>query len=355
MAPPIVSIVMSVFNGERFLPQAVESMLNQTFKDFEFIIIDDGSGDGSAAILDSYQTRDPRIRVYHQKNKGLISSLNFGCELACGKYIARMDADDIAIPDRLLLQVEFMESHPEVSVVGGAVQFINADGKALITARYPTRNRDIQRELLDGSVLWHPTVLFLKTTFVSIGGYRNIADAEDYDLWLRIADHFQLANLSTVVLKYRIHSGQGSVMRCRKQALATLAARNAAILRRSGNPDPLDSIREITPALLAGMGISEVDLQTAMARGYLASIRNMCRSGEYSLALNMLEILHSAEYEQSECWVIADSHLWAARAYWGKGRFVRSLFSAGHALVIRPIIVGRPLRALLGWASNISN
>jgi hypothetical protein len=348
MTTPMVSIVMSVFNGATFLSQAIASILDQSFGDFEFLIIDDGSNDGSASILASYQ-EDSRVRIYHQENKGLIQSLNRGCELARGKYIARMDADDIATRDRLQLQVKFMEEHPEVSVVGGAVEFIDASGKVLITARYPVNDTEIKRALLDGNALWHPTVLFRKETFDSVGGYRNIADAEDYDLWLRIADRFQLVNLATVVLKYRIHPAQGSVLRFRKQALGTLAARTSAILRRSGKPDPLNSIEEITPTVLGVMGVSETNLQTTMARGSLSCIRNMCRLGEYSLALDMLKILHSFEFGRAESWVIADSHLWAARMYWSKAKFIKSLFSVGRAVVIRPIILGRPFRALGRW------
>jgi hypothetical protein len=130
MTNPTVSVVMSVFNGEPYLHEALESILNQTFRDFEFIIINDGSTDGSATVLESYRKSDSRLRVYHQENRGVGESLNRGCGLAQGKYIARMDADDIATSGRLMRQVEFMEGHPEVDVVGGAVEFIDATGKS---------------------------------------------------------------------------------------------------------------------------------------------------------------------------------------------------------------------------------
>src|ERR1700683_781969 len=112
MTTPKISVVMSVFNSERFLREAVESILRQSFRDFEFIIMDDGSTDRSAAILDSYQENDARVKVYHKKHGGLIESLNHGCSLAQGKYIARMDADDISDGDRLKWQVDFMDAHP---------------------------------------------------------------------------------------------------------------------------------------------------------------------------------------------------------------------------------------------------
>ena len=116
MVSPIVSVVMSVYNGERFLREAVGSILDQSFRKFEFIVINDGSTDFTGAMLDSYQEQDLRMHVYHQENRGLVESLNRGCALAQGKYIARMDADDISVINRLMWQVEFMEKHPEVTV-----------------------------------------------------------------------------------------------------------------------------------------------------------------------------------------------------------------------------------------------
>src|SRR5262249_10266218 len=116
---PKVSVAMSVHNGERFLAEATDSILGQTFRDFELILVDDGSTDGSGAIADAYQRKDTRVRVIHQHKFGLVAALNQACEQARGEYIARMDADDVAIPDRLVRQVAFMDAHPEVAVLGG--------------------------------------------------------------------------------------------------------------------------------------------------------------------------------------------------------------------------------------------
>lgn len=340
---------MGVYNGDRFLSQAVDSILEQSYRDLEFIIINDGSTDLSASILDSYSRADPRVRVYHQKNRGLIETLNCGCKLSRGKYIARMDADDIAVRDRLMWQLEFMEMHPDVGVLGGAVEFINETNEALRIARYPLRDREIQRSLLDSNVLWHPSIFLRKTVFDAVGGYRKVVDAEDYDMWLRIADRFQLANLYAVVLKYRIHPGQVSVGRCKTQAFGATAAQAAARIRRNGGSDPLDLAGEITPTLLAELGVSEAIQQTALARGYLSCFRNMCQAGEYDPAWKMLELLRSPEVEHAEKWVIADAHLWAARLYFSQKEFGRSVFSIGRALAIRPALLARPLKLLLLW------
>ena len=347
MTIPMISVVMSVFNGERFLCEAIESILNQTISDFEFVIIDDGSTDKTVSILDFYQRRDRRVHVYRQENLGLIRSLNRGCGLARGKYIARMDADDIACRGRLARQIEFMEAHPTIGVLGGAVEFIDATGKVLSLARYPIEDCEIRAALLDSSVFWHPTTVFRREVFVSVGGYRSIVDAEDYDLWLRIADKFELANLDSVVLKYRIHPYQVSVRKCRQQALSAVAARAAAVSRRNGNPDPLDSIGEITSEILAGLGVSEETLHTTLARGYLSCIRNMVTAGEYSLALRELKTLRASEIRHADAWVIADLHLMAARVFLHQFKFAQTVMSAGHAVITRPLILARPLKPLL--------
>jgi len=348
MTTPIVSVVMSVFNGERFLREAVESILNQSFRELEFIVIDDGSTDGSASILDSYQNSDSRMKVHHKEHGGLIESLNRGCRLAQGKYIARMDADDVAIKDRLTRQLDFMETHPQVGALGGAVEWIDAMGKSLGTHRYPAEDREIKATLLQGCALWHPTVLLRREVFAWAGGYRSmVVDGEDYDLWLRIAERHQLANLDAVVLKYRIHPYQVSMRKGEQQILCMLAAQVAASSRRNGMPDPLNSVKEITPETLAALGVTKARQQSRLASYHRGWIRNMCMAGEYAAALKAaLETLQS-DLEYVERWEVADLHLTVARLYWRQGRPFSSLLSAAQAALTHPVMVGRPLKPLL--------
>lgn len=349
---PIVSVVMSVYNGERFLREAVESILDQSFLEFEFIIINDGSTDFTAEMLDSYQKNDPRVHVYHQENRGLVESLNRGCGLAQGSYIARMDADDISVKNRLMWQVDFMEKHPEVGVLGGAAEIIDTTGNSLRTAANPIEDHEIRYALLDDCPVWHPTVLMRKDVFVSVGGYRKVVfGAEDYDLWLRIADHYQLANLEAVLLHYRLHPYQVTVSKIRQTAFSTLAARAAAAFRRDGIPDPLNSVVEITPEVLVGLGVSETMQQATLAQRYLWSIGTLYNNGEYSVAFNVLtEMLQSCDWKQAEKRIIADLRILEAQLYWRQGSFLRSIVIVGHAAIIRPIILGRPFRSLLRWA-----
>lgn len=357
MHAPLVSVVMSVRDGERFLRSAVESILEQTCHDFEFLIIDDGSSDASAAILHSYESSDSRVRVYQQDQRGLVKSLNRGCGEARGKYIARMDADDIAVSQRLQWQVQFMETHPAIAVLGGAVEVIDAAGNRLATHRNPIGDTAIRSVLLQVNPFWHPTVLMRKDVFLSVGGYREVvADAEDYDLWLRIADHFELGNLSAVILKYRLHPHQVTVRKCKQMALSAVAARAAAILRRAGQVDPLEAVTEIDAAALLRLGVDEAALGKALAGSCLWAARNMRDSAQPSAALTLVrQTLKSFRWRNVDRRVIADLRLLAAELYWREGNITDGILSGGRALMTRPAIIGRPLKRIWqrrGWGAN---
>ena len=350
MTTPLVSVVMSVFNGKRFLAEAVESILDQEFRDFEFIIIDDGSGDGSASELDSYQRRDSRVRVCHQEHAGLVKSLNKGCGLARGRYIARMDADDVALRDRLALQVEFLKTHPEIGVVGASVEWINAAGKSLYISRNPAQDCEIKADLLlhRRCALWHPTILLHKDVFTQAGGYRsNFVGAEDYDLWLRIAEKSQLANLGPVVLRYRIHSSQVSIQQRMQQTRSTLGAQLAAKRRSEGRLDPLNDSKEITSETLVALGISAGEQNREIFQDYRKWIRIMCNAGEYASALKAAREVQGAGIKDVERWELADLHLTVAKLLWEQREFVGSAISAVHAFFVRPFVIGRPVKRLL--------
>jgi GT2 family glycosyltransferase len=349
MTTLMISVVMCVFNGERFLAEAVESILDQDFQDFEFIIVDDGSTDGSALILDSYQRRDPRMRVYHESHSGVAKSSNKGCELAQGKYIARMDADDVANRDRLTLQVEFMEAHPEVGVLGAWVEWINATGKSLYISTNPAVDSEIKADLLlrRRCAFWNSTVVFRREVFARSGGYRCSVIAEDYDFWLRAAENFQLANLEMVLVRYRIHSSQVSIQQRIHQTRATLAAQFAAKRRKDGLPDPLDGLKEITSEALVAWGITIAEQRSEIFSDYRKWIRIMCAAGEYSSALKTAREVLEAGVEDVERWQVADVYLTIAKLLWRERQFLGSATSAGHAVLLRPIAVGRPIKRLL--------
>ncbi|MGA8223701.1 MAG: glycosyltransferase [Candidatus Acidiferrales bacterium] len=346
MTKPIVSVVMVISNVERFLAEAIESILGQIFKDFEFIVLDFGSTDKSEAIVATYAAQDSRIKLHKISPCFLPKARNAACSFAQGRYIAVMDADDISVPDRLMWQVEFMEKHPEISVLGGAVDWIDADGRVLVTWDNPVDDQEIRSALVERCPLWHPTVLMRRETFTSVGGYRPFP-AEDYDLWLRISEHFQLANLKQVVLKYRVHPYQNSVRKRTRQTVGCLAARLSAAARKRGDVDPLNSVDEVTPELLSALGVTEEQQQTAFAGAYLQWIRNLCTAGESSAALGAaLEMLQSSQWEHAKP-VVTDIRLLTARIYWRQRKPFKSLMAAGRAVAIRPKVIGRFLKPLL--------
>lgn len=207
MQTPTISVLMPVYNAATYVAQAVESILTQTFTDFEFLIIDDGSTDRSLSILQRYAEQDSRIRLISRPNTGYVIALNEMLAQAQGEFLARMDADDRALPTRFRRQVEFLRQHPEVVCVGGGHEVIDHKGRLLTRLTLPTDDAAIQREALAGhGSICHPCAMIRRSALVAIGGYdAALMPAEDLDLWLRLGEMGQLANLSESILQYRLH------------------------------------------------------------------------------------------------------------------------------------------------------
>ena len=233
MPVPRVSFLMAVYDGETYLDEAIQSVLNQTLHDFEFIIINDGSADGTAKIIERYRRGDGRIRAYEQPNCGLVMALNRGLELARGEYVARMDADDISVPGRVAAQVTFMDAHPEVGICGTWIETIGMHHSDV--RRYPTDDATIRSWLLFESVLAHPSIMMRRELLMKTGLSYNAGyvHAEDYDLWVRAARHTALANIPEVLLRYRLHPQQ-VVQKHEAKKLASARLVRLAQLERLG-------------------------------------------------------------------------------------------------------------------------
>lgn len=244
---------MPVFNAERFVASAIESILGQDFADYEFIAINDGSTDHSREVVAQYAVDDPRIQLFDQPNRGLIATLNRGLELARAPFIVRMDADDVSLPGRLRRQHEALLAREDLAVIGGFTQIIDEEGRPLRIGRYPTGRRDVAAFIERGSPVAHPAVTMRRSAVLSAGGYRNaFVHAEDYDLWLRLHDMgFVIDNLPFPVLGYRYHEASISMQHRRQQALGTFAARAAHQLRRRGQGDPIGPDTVVDDALAA--------------------------------------------------------------------------------------------------------
>ena len=345
MDSPIVTILMSVFNGQAFLSEAVESILAQTFRDFEFLVVDDGSTDRTPEILADYASRDERMRVLRHENKGRALSLNIGMNLAIGNYIARMDADDVAMPRRLEEQVDFMERHPEVGILGGAVELMTAAGRVIHTTRPPLEDSEIRSLMLRCNPICHPAVMMRKDVALISSGYRKVfLDADDYDLWLRMSERSQLACLASPVLRYRIHSDQVSVRNLRHQTLCMLAARAAASLRQRGKPDPLWNVEEITPELLDTLGVKAAEIRQDLLDNYDYWMRVLGRNQPDAVLRMIEELLQWAPAESFDRSTVANAWLMAAGIHYRQGRHGKAMLSAGRAVLVRPIVAGRPVK-----------
>jgi len=201
----IVTVLMSVYNGEKYLCEAVDSILNQTFKDFEFLIINDGSTDGTAEIIKSYQ--DSRIKIINnEKNIGLTKSLNKGLKFAKGEYIARMDADDISYPNRLEVQYEYMKSNSDLAICASSYEQINENGNTIKVIKGYLECEQLYYFLTFANQLAHSTVFLRKSIILKLNGYDDkLIQSQDYDLWCRVSRIGKIVRIDEILLKLRIH------------------------------------------------------------------------------------------------------------------------------------------------------
>lgn len=261
---PTVSVVMSVYNGEKYLRESVESILHQTYMDFEFIIVNDGSVDGTKEILEYYV--DERIVLLHQENIGLTKSLNRGIAVARGKYIARQDADDISKPLRLEKQVAFLEKNPDVGLLGTNFTFIDDNGKLLHNSYLPLDNENLQNRLARICTHCHTSVMIRKEALDKVGGYRDFFKyAQDYDLWLRISEKYKIRNLSSFLVSYRETREAISSEKILLQSLYAGVAAEMAHQRRTAGIDDIEKGNE--PVFPSVRALSE-ELQHKLADYY---------------------------------------------------------------------------------------
>lgn len=209
MKNPILTVVMPVYNAEKYLKEAINSILQQTYRDFEFIIINDGSTDGSTKIIDDFAATDSRITVIKQPNHGLVYSLNKAIKSAKGTLIARMDADDVSDKDRLALQLNEFNNEPKLVLLGTGFINIGPNGTELRSSRYNSSisysDIDIKREIFVRCPFAHGSVMFKKNAAEHAGLYRdNVGPTEDYDLWIRLRDKGHFKNLPQKLFRYRI-------------------------------------------------------------------------------------------------------------------------------------------------------
>ncbi len=232
-APPLVTVLMAVYNGQAHVRQAVEGILAQTFRDFEFVIVDDGSTDGTSRVLDEYD--DPRIvRLKHESNRGLIAALNTGLAAARGEFVARQDADDFSFPQRLQTQVDFLRSRPDVAVVGSDTFFEPVEGGARSRRTVETDPLRLAWTLLFYCPLTHSSILFRREAIQVLGGYGE-ADvfAEDFALWARVSRSSKVASV-------------GAVLVIRRRPPESITERHGSDMGRAARRVSLQNLRWVT-------------------------------------------------------------------------------------------------------------
>lgn len=270
---PKVSVLLPVYNAADYVAASIQSVLNQTYHDLELIIIDDGSTDESAAVIRRLAESDSRVRFKSRENFGFARTLNEMIDMAMGELIARLDADDEALPERIAAQVGFMDANPDCVVVGGGVIHIDADGDPLSIELYPASHEEIEHRMLSGGGgIIHPSVMIRAETLRECGGYAlDCPVCEDQELWLRMALRGRLANLQEPMIRYRVHSGNMSFVDAEQAG-----RRLAAVLRRAHQERKLEP-----PAIGEWIGVPLVDdwerrrqwAWSAVASGFLPTAR----------------------------------------------------------------------------------
>lgn len=292
---PKISVLMPVYNGELYLKEAIESILNQTFKDFEFIIINDGSTDNSKDIIEQYAKQDMRIRVYNQINKGLVYTLNRGLKLAQSNLIARMDADDVALSTRLEKQFTYMEKHPKVIVLGCSMRIIGQHGKHIRTNIYPI-GKEFRDRFPNECLIAHSSVMMKKDKILRLGGYNPLyTHAEDYALWLKVftLDNNALTNLKEPLLLYRQHNTSISFKYRGQQQLASTIAQKAYKFFKTHGYDPSDRLETLTLDHLNLFGLPQQELNEAIIEVMQAKVLTI----GYNKSLNAKKEIAELHYK----------------------------------------------------------
>jgi len=280
---------MPAFNAEEFIGAAITSILQQDYPDFELIVVDDGSTDETALIAEHFQKRDPRVSLLRQKNAGQAVANNAAIGVAQGEFIARMDADDVSLSNRLTTQVRYLSENPDTVAVGSNMWLCDSAGRRLQKSHVPLTNAGIRRALFryDSNPMNNPTVVFRKQVWLDVGGERpGLTLAHDLDLWLRMAAYGALANLPEPLVEYRLHGSQASLERTRIQGVTSVAAYFARDCRAQGYDEPsfVWAVANVTEQELLAQGLAAARCDEAVMTHAVCAHRRLCWSGSADAA-----------------------------------------------------------------------
>lgn len=250
---PLVSIILPVYNAGNFLRDSIESLLNQTYKNTEIIIVDDHSTDNSYSILKEYAKKNKKIKLFrNKKNLGVSETVKRAINETQGDYLARMDADDISLPDRISLQVEYLEAHKRTVAIGGQCYTINAENQIIGRKTFPTEFKDIYKYIFRFIPVQQPTLMIAKKRLPDNFVYYvdGMNTAEEVELFFKLFTHGKVENLDEPVLLYRIHDNNTSFKNVKETFLLTLVARIKAIFRYGYKPTTAGVIYTVIQTLV---------------------------------------------------------------------------------------------------------
>jgi len=263
---PAVSVLMPVRNGALFLSEAIGSLAAQTFRDFEIVVIDNGSTDATPELIAQWADREPRLRSVRIEGPRLTRSLNLAAEIARAPLLARLDADDVALPHRLERQVAAMAASPGIGLLGSNVELIDARGRGLGRTWVPAGDAAIRHAQRTSCVLAPSSTVIRADLFRKVGGYRpGLNISEDFDLWSRLAEHCQLAALPDLLVRFRVHGGSVTARQPRRMALAAMCVVAACEARRRGEPEPFAAGTPNLRRALPLLGLSRAEARRLVA------------------------------------------------------------------------------------------
>lgn len=352
---PAITVLMPMYNAEAFVEEAVRSIQAQSFTDWILLAMDDGSSDGTLQCVADLGRDDGRIQVLALQHAGYVAALQIGLDQTSSPLVARMDADDISLPQRFARQVEYLETHPNVAAVGGQYQPFLDNGDDLPQPKLPVTPAALRASAETYCPLAHPTVMFRREAVAAIGGYRRaLYPAEDYDLWLRLLDRHELANLEDEVLRYRVHTRQVSQFHLIRQAMATVIAQELSRRRRAGIVDALPPDFEPNQAALESLGISGGAVNEQVLAAFLHRWNTYQHSG-YLQEADGIERALSAWALSVRRRAYAASRLSLERAHWhwNDGRYLHCGSALLSALLAHPTSARRAAAAVTrkctGW------
>lgn len=232
----LISVIMPAYNAEAYISEAISSILNQTYSNFEFIIIDDGSTDRTASIISKYAQKDNRIKVITLRvNRGLAYALNRGLDAAHGTYIARMDADDISLPTRFEQQIAYLKKHKNVVAVGGQAELINKKGRIIGLKSFPDDPKQLYKLMFEAMPIQHP-ILMTYAKYMKQSRYENKTTAEDVSMFFKLLRFGDFGNIQNVIFQYRVHSDSNSLKNLKKTFILTVRSRIKAVIKYGYKP-----------------------------------------------------------------------------------------------------------------------